>query len=197
MAGNLGIPVRRAEQPKNSMLSYPFSGQDKGGPREYAAHEGNREFTCIVRSDGMGGYMFRDPRTGSEMCGKSHDAAGNLLAEKQVNLFLAQVDKSAWNLESRDRELDIIRRERELIDFFRRQGHDDPIKSTAARLALEEKVWDEAVAEGVKPSDWVDAKMRGVDPASLKSQKTYDGGPLAQSVGAPQETGVAQGRKGK
>jgi len=191
---NQGIPVRGSMGPQaDHMRAYPFTPQDQGGPREKAAHESNQEFLCLVRWDGGEGYIFHDPRSRSQISGKRIDADGHQLAEKTVTLFLRQVDGSAFCLESRSKDLDLIRRERELIVLFRRQGYDDPFKSAEQRLALEEKVWDKAKEAGIKASDWVDAEIQGIDPKGMKTLKAYDGGSLsAIPVGAPQEMGVTQ-----
>jgi len=162
------------------MRQYPFTTQDTGGPREKKAHEDNAEFIVMVRSDGYGGYWYNDLRNEARVPGRRTDKSGRPVKPQTLSLWLREHDSGAAVLETEDKGLLIIKRERELIKFFRGLGHDDPIKSADARLSLEEDVWDEAVEKGIKPWDYLDAKISGDDPSAYTKGKTYEGESLRE-----------------
>jgi len=150
-----------------------FTGQDAGGPREQKAHLEETQFKIIVRDDERNGYWIEDPSNGSRVTGSRRNKNGPPKPPMRLEMRLRNADDVRYAVESDDKNLDIIYRERDLIKHMRRCGYDNPVEAASMRLKAEMKVWDKAKEIGVIASDYVDAEIQGIDPREIAKDRIY------------------------
>jgi len=177
--GGSGAPLVKEEHTRPK--GHPFTIRDRGGPRELKAHENDTRFRMRVRCDKRGGYIVVDRvRNSTTICGSTIDPRdpNRKLKPTDIEWPLYDWDDKRFALESLDKGLDIIERERALIDYFRLAGEDNPFRAMEKRLVAEEKIWDKAVEIGVSPSDFLDAQMQDIDPQELAAMGQYKLAPM-------------------
>jgi len=172
MNENHGMPTRGAGTAVKAK-TMRFTGQDAGGPREQKAHLEETQFRIIVRDDERGGYWIEDPSNNSRVTGSRRNKNGPPRPPFKLEMRLRNADDVRYAVESDDKALDIIYRERDLIKHMRRCGYDEPVAAATERLSHEMKVWDEAVKLGIKATDYVDAKIQGIDPKEIAKDRIY------------------------
>jgi len=167
---NHGIPTK-LDGP-HGIPGYPFTTQDAGGERELAAHKNQTEFDALVRWDGKNGYIFFENKD-ERKSGVPFNTEGRPKPPVMVRMLLQKFDHNAARLESKSKDLDLIKRERVLIRFFRDNGYDKPKADAKRRLDAEAEVWDEAVKRDISASALLDANLRGDEPP-LGAVRHYD-----------------------
>jgi len=178
------------------------STQDQGGPREQQAHRENAQFSVVVRDDGRGGYWVENAQ-GHRETGSLRSKDGGILRETVKPRLLREIDKAAYAIESRDKELDLIRRERQLIRIYRSRQSNDPVKAATLRLKEELKHWDKATKIGITAGEYLDANLLGIDPEEIARSGDYrlepitDMSRLGLPSGTPSVTHAAKQSKGK
>jgi len=190
MAGqtNHGIPTKL--NGPHGIPGYPFTTQDEGGERELAAHRDQAEFDALVRWDGRNGYIFFESED-ERKSGVPFTKEGRPKPPVMVRMLLQKFDHNAGRLESKSKDLDLIRRERVLIRHFRANGYDKPEADAKRRLDAEAEVWDKAVKMGISATALLDANLRGEKPP-LGATRHHDA--KAPLDGKPVEAKTKEGK---
>lgn len=121
MTANQLLEHRRKLRDQNS------SKHNQGGPLEKAAiaEDYRARFSVYVRSDGQGGYCYRDPYAKDSRKHGALDPLGNgQVSTFQVDLY--QWDKGRAVLATTDKDLMAVEMERDCIMQCRVKQHNDP-----------------------------------------------------------------------
>ena len=180
MKDNYGMPTRGAGTATKKPKMQKFTGQDQGGPLEQKAHLEETQFWVIVRDDERGGYWITDPSNNSRITGSRRNANGPPRPPVKHQMLLRSADDVRYAVESIDKNLDVIYRERDLIRYMRICGYDEPISAATERLNAELEVWDKAIELDMKPWDYLDAELNEIDPRVVAKERVYKLKPIRE-----------------